>query len=122
MLAGRLAGARGKEYCEAWNFGPSGKSLHPVKDLVEETIKCWGKGSWRDTSDKKAPHEAAYLTLSSKKANQRLGWRNIWDFSQAVERTVSWYKTWHGRKTDLRELCRAQIEEYCLDTQRRKNL
>lgn len=117
VLAAMLAGVRGKEFCEAWNFGPAGKSMHPVKDLVEETIKHWGQGSWRDTSDKNAPHEAAYLTLSSQKANRRLGWRNVWDFSRAVEKTVSWYKAWHGRKTDLRKLCLAQIAQYCKDAQ-----
>jgi len=125
-LAAKLAGTRknGKEsclaadrYCEAWNFGPSAKSMHPVKDLVEETIKQWGKGSWRDTSVKNAPHEAAYLTLSSEKARRRLGWRNVWDFSQAVEKTVLWYKAWHAKKTDLGEFCLAQIAQYCEDAQ-----
>ncbi len=115
-LAAHLSGTRdGKEYCEAWNFGPSAQSMHPVKDLVEETIKQWGKGSWRDVSDKNAPHEAAYLTLSSEKARRRLGWRNAWNFRQAVEKTVSWYKAWHGGKTDLRELGLEQINEYCRD-------
>ncbi|MDO9542553.1 MAG: CDP-glucose 4,6-dehydratase [Kiritimatiellia bacterium] len=126
-LAAKLDGMNGKNgkescppnggYCEAWNFGPSGKSMHPVKDLVEETIKHWGNGSWRDTSDKNAPHEAACLTLSSEKTQRRLGWRNVWDFSQAVEKTVSWYKAWHGKKTDLGKLCLAQITQYCEDAQ-----
>jgi CDP-glucose 4,6-dehydratase len=91
--------------------------MHPVKDLVEEIIKNWGKGSWRDASVKNAPHEAACLTLSSEKARRRLGWRNIWDFSQAVEKTAAWYKAWHGRKTGPRELCLAQIAQYCEDAQ-----
>lgn len=126
-LAANMAGGWGKNgkescspkggYCEAWNFGPSAKSMHPVKDLVEETIKYWGKGSWRDTSVKNAPHEAAHLTLSSEKARRRLGWRNVWEFSQAVEKTVSWYKAWHGKKTDLGKLCLAQIARYCEDAQ-----
>jgi len=114
-LAARLDSAGKKEekkYCAAWNFGPSGKSMHPVKDLVEETIKHWGKGSWRDMSDKNAPHEAAYLTLSSGKARRRLGWQNVWNFSQTVEKTVVWYKAWHGGKTNLKNLCLAQIEEH----------
>ena len=114
-LAVKLAGANGKEYCEAWNFGPSGKATHPVKDLVEATIKQWGQGSWRDMSIENAPHEAACLTLSSAKARRRLGWQNVWDFSQAVEKTVLWYKAWHVKKTDPGKLCLAQIKEYCRD-------
>ncbi|MDO9542948.1 MAG: CDP-glucose 4,6-dehydratase [Kiritimatiellia bacterium] len=121
-LAAKLAGKNGeacpssaREFCAAWNFGPSGQSMHSVKDLVEKTIKYWGRGAWRDASGKNALHEAAYLTLSSEKANRRLGWRNVWGFSRAVEKTVSWYKAWHGKKTGLRELCLAQIEEYCKD-------
>jgi len=115
LLAAQLSSSSAGKYCGAWNFGPAGKSMHPVKDLVEETIRCWGEGTWRDTSDKNAPHEAALLTLSSRKAKQLLGWQNTWNFSQAVEKTVSWYKAWHGKKTDLGELCRKQIEEYCRD-------
>ena len=123
LLAAKLAGKNGKEFSEAWNFGPSARSMHPVKDLVEETIKCWGQGSWRDMSDKNAPHEAACLTLSSEKARRRLGWRNVWDFTRAVEKTVSWYKAWNGRKTNLRDLCLKQIDLYCTDAPlREKNV
>jgi len=111
-LAALLAGRNGSEYCEAWNFGPSDKSMHSVRDLVEEIIAHWGNGAWRLSSEKKAPHEAVLLTLSSAKSKRRLGWRNAWNFKQTVEKTVLWYKAWHGGKTNPRNLCLAQIAEH----------
>ncbi|MFA7160168.1 MAG: CDP-glucose 4,6-dehydratase [Kiritimatiellia bacterium] len=116
LLASKMAGKSGGKYCGAWNFGPSARSMHPVSDLVEKMIASWGRGSWRDVSDKNAPHEAACLTLSSRKAQRELGWRNTWDFNRAVAETVAWYKAWHGKKIDLKELCLAQIEKYCDDS------
>jgi CDP-glucose 4,6-dehydratase len=111
-LAAKMGGANGKKYCGAWNFGPSARSMHPVSDLVEKMISCWGKGSWQDVSDKNAPHEAAHLTLSSEKARRELGWRNTWGFNRAIEETAAWYKAWHGNKADLKALCLAQIASY----------
>ena len=113
ILAAKMGGANGKKYCGAWNFGPSAKSMYPVKDLAEKMISYWGNGSWRDVSDKNAPHEAAHLMLLSNKAHRKLGWRNTWDFNRAVEKTALWFKAWYGKKTDLKELCLAQIAQYC---------
>lgn len=114
-LAAKMAGADGSDYSAAWNFGPAAQSAHTVRDLVNEIIKHWPGNARPPAGNKNAPHEAAYLTLNSNKARQRLGWHNVWNFSRAVEKTVAWYKAWHERKTDLRDLCLAQIDEYCRD-------
>ena len=116
LLAAKMAGKNGNKYCGAWNFGPSARAMHPVRDLVEKMIASWGRGSWRDVSDKNAPHEAACLTLSSRKAQRELGWRNTWDFNRAVAETVAWYKAWHGEAACLKELCLSQIEEFRRDS------
>jgi len=113
LLAAGMAGKNGGEYCEAWNFGPSAKNARSVRELVEKVIRQWGGGAWQKTGEKNAPHEAHYLTLCSRKANKLLGWKNIWGFERAVEKTVCWYKAWHNKNTDLQNLCLAQIEEYC---------
>ena len=80
-----------KIYADAFNFGPELEANRTVKDLVTEMIKHWS-GSWRDLSDRDAPHEAGRLHLQIDKALHQLGWRPRWDFSTTVERTVNWYK------------------------------
>jgi len=115
LLAAALAGANNGKYCEAWNFGPPAQNARSVRDLVEKVIQQWGQGAWRNAGKKTAPHEAHYLTLCSQKARKQLGWKNVWGFEKAVEKTVHWYKVWYGKNAVLRDLCLTQIEEYCRD-------
>ncbi|MGZ5867106.1 MAG: CDP-glucose 4,6-dehydratase, partial [Xanthobacteraceae bacterium] len=37
-------------------------------------------------------HEATLLMLSADKAKVRLGWQPHWNFEQAVDATVEWYR------------------------------
>jgi CDP-glucose 4,6-dehydratase len=54
------------------------------------------------------------LNLNIDKANRILGWRPVWDFEEAVARTVSWYCKAHEGEQPL-ALTRAQIDEYYQD-------
>ncbi|MBI2437199.1 MAG: CDP-glucose 4,6-dehydratase [Lentisphaerae bacterium] len=119
-LAARLAGPDAGGLCEAWNFGPSNQGLKTVQSLAEETIRCWGRGTWRHQCLKHAPHEAALLTLCCAKARRRLGWRPTWNFKTAVEQTVAWYKAWHTGEVNLQALSRDQIATYTREARRQK--
>jgi len=116
LLGSRLASGSPDDrasHCEAWNFGPDSSSARTVADVIAETIRSWGTGSWRDASDASAPHEAAHLALSIDKARQRLGWAPRWDFREAVGRTVTWYRlAQNAGERQQAELCLAQIREY----------
>lgn len=112
LLAERLAGRDGDDYCSAWNFGPPPGAMRTVEDLVAEIIRSWGSGSWRRAALRNAPHEASLLTLSSAKARAQLCWRTKWDFKRSVGQTIAWYKAWAAGRRDLAELCREQIGEY----------
>lgn len=114
MLTARPADSAG--LAGAWNFGPRPEDCWPVFRLVDEIIRCWGSGKWRDTSAPGAPHEAGLLALSCDKAARMLNWRPIWPVERAVAETVSWYQGFAGG-ADAGTMCRQQVGAYTADAQ-----
>jgi CDP-glucose 4,6-dehydratase len=112
-LGARLLQSDGGRYAEPWNFGPPSYPLRSVRDVVEELLRAWGSGSWKQTGTPGA-HEAHTLRLNVDKAASALGWRPRWRFEEAVRRTVDWYRAHHqGAGADsLRSLMRTQVSEY----------
>lgn len=98
--------------CEAWNFGPTVRSVWSVRQLVDRLVAGWGSGSWRDCSGPVGPYEARWLALSSEKAFHRLGWTPVWDLETAVEKTVEWARAWASRTGDMRAVTMRQIAGY----------
>jgi CDP-glucose 4,6-dehydratase len=117
LLAARLLGCSGADaprYCGAWNFGPAPESSRPVRDLVAAGVRAWGSGTWTETPQADAPHEAGILRLSIEKAVAELGWRPRWSLEQAVARTMEWYRAHHegSSPSALRDLALRQIDAY----------
>jgi CDP-glucose 4,6-dehydratase len=84
-----------------------------VAELVEEILKHW-PGRWQDNADPDAPHEAGLLQLSTDKAYALLRWFPVWSFSEAVARTVDWYRDaqhLRGAK-EFQKQTQAQIAQY----------
>lgn len=121
-LAARLSREpKSSKLVSAFNFGPEPSARQPVGRLVEEVLQSW-PGQWVDNSDPKAPHEATLLSLSIEKAAALLGWSPVWDFREAVGRTVNWYRERHELKNaDMLRYTQSQIEEYG-EAARRKNI
>ena len=117
LLASRMLTApanQGASLADAWNFGPEPSNCWPVARLVDEVIRCWGAGAWRDTSDPADPHEASFLALCCDKATRVLGWRPVWDVQRAVAETVAWHKAF-APGANVANVCRQQIDGYCAD-------
>lgn len=103
----------------AFNFGPEPSARQPVRRLVEEVLKIW-PGKWVDGSNPNTLHEATLLSLSIEKAGALLGWYPVWDFAEAVQRTVSWYHRRHaGKGNDLLEFSGSQIDDYVAGARRK---
>lgn len=75
----------------AFNFGPGHESNRTVAELVAEVLNHW-PGKWEDKSDPKAVHEAKLLQLATDKAHAFLNWSPTWNFSEAIENTIGWYR------------------------------
>jgi len=119
-LAARLHGeAKGSRLAGAFNFGPQPSARQPVRRLVEEVLKIW-PGQWVDGSNPSMLHEATLLSLSIEKAGALLGWYPVWDFSEAVQRTVSWYYQRHATKdSNMLNFSSQQIDQYVAAAQRK---
>jgi len=76
----------------AYNFGPLPNDHLSVRELVEQAIKSWGQGSWKDISQANQPHEANLLKLDIGLANRELEWFPKLTAVQAVAWTMNWYK------------------------------
>jgi CDP-glucose 4,6-dehydratase len=98
-------------FAEGWNFGPHTSEVHSVEELVVETIRTFGKGSWNDISDSSQPHEAKLLALDISKARIRLNWQPVLSFRETVEKTAAWYSR-SFRETDMRAFTLEQIQSY----------
>jgi CDP-glucose 4,6-dehydratase len=79
-------------YSGAFNFGPIAEDHLPVVKLVEEAIRCWGKGTWVDASSTDHVHEANLLQLDITKSINTLNWKPKLRFKEAVQWTMDWYK------------------------------
>ncbi len=93
LLAAGLA--EGADLRGTWNLGPDRESVRPVRDLASRVVTAWGADAQDrlvDAPEPDASHEATLLYLESAKARRHLGWRPVWDFETAVERTVDWYR------------------------------
>jgi CDP-glucose 4,6-dehydratase len=114
-LAAKLV-QEGGRFAEAWNFAPSEHVAVSVGDMVQKLIELWGAGEWEDLSagQTQALHETSLLRLNWEKAANRLGWRPIYDWHEAVAETVSWFKTYNerGANMDMYDACVGQIARY----------
>lgn len=113
LLLGVLMYKDGARYSEPWNFGPNEESIITVEELVKLVIKHWGGGAYT-ISTSNQPHEASLLKLDASKACASLGWKQVYDVYEAVERTINWYKSFYTgmRKEELSEFTVKEILEY----------
>jgi CDP-glucose 4,6-dehydratase len=116
-LASKLLGPRAADYCTAWNFGPEDADLESVAQVVDQLVRGWGSGTWQSRTDENDPHEANVLRLSSTRARKELGWRSRWSTSEAVDRTVGWYRQYYSDPTTARAACLADIAAYSRTTE-----
>jgi CDP-glucose 4,6-dehydratase len=112
QLADRMLNDPQAKWCSGWNFGPRSGDEVPVRDLVDQFCKQWGRGSWKDVSNPGQLHEAGILRLSIEKAWWELGWKPRWTLEETVCRTARWYRQVLMGQCDPRSECFADIEAY----------
>jgi CDP-glucose 4,6-dehydratase len=112
LLAERLLGEDGEDYCEGWNFGPDPSGEATVYQMTDAIARGWGNGATVESeTDVPRLKEAKLLRLDSTKARVGLDWRPRWGFERAVEETVAWYRAW-SQGGDMRDFSSVQIESY----------
>lgn len=98
-------------YSQAYNFGPLITDNVTVEEVVSDSIKCWGGGSYLNICEKEQLHEAGQLKLDISKATNELDWIPIFSTKSAIQRTINWYKNYFNGH-DASKLMHVDIEEY----------
>jgi CDP-glucose 4,6-dehydratase len=93
----------------AFNFGPNSSSIRTVSDLIVEAQKHIS--FFLQEEDILEQHEAQKLSLSYDKAYQFINWKPIWDFSETIDKTFSWYSDILDGSCSI-ETTQSQILEY----------
>lgn len=111
-LAEGLLGADGEKFATAWNFGPDKSSEANVREVAELAARIWGDGARIATTPATDnPHEAGLLRLDSSRARGELGWLPRWSLREALEKTVSWHRSWL-KGADMAGVSGEQIDAY----------
>lgn len=107
------------QLASSFNFGPALASNRTVAELVQEVLRHW-PGEWQDKSDPHAVHEAKLLNLATDKAFHFLQWQPVWNFSETIAETVSWYRGAEASEADIHSLTLRQIGQYTADARTRR--
>ena len=99
------------KFSTSFNFGPSIENNKTVMEVVQRLVSYYGKGRVVDASDPNAVHENTLLSLDVSKAYNMLNWKAKWSLTQAVEKTVDWYKA-ALTTSDMYDFCQEQIGDH----------
>lgn len=98
-----------------YNIGPDDMDCVTTGDIVTLFCDKWQAVSgqelvWINQHDG-GPHEANFLKLDCSKIKQILGWKPVWNISDAVEKVAEW--TWvYQNQGNIEECMGKQIAEY----------
>jgi CDP-glucose 4,6-dehydratase len=102
----------GIQFAEAWNFGPSDDDAKSVEWIVSEMVSNWGDNANFKVDEKSANlHEANFLKLDCSKARINLGWKPLWDSTEAIRRICAWHKA-HLDERDMKVYALNEISQY----------
>jgi CDP-glucose 4,6-dehydratase len=98
--------------CSSWNFGPPETAIHEVQEVASLVATCWGRPDAVKVGQPTGTmHESQLLQLNSAKAHDHLSWSTRWNFSDTMNRTISWYAGLHDGRTAT-SLTLGDIEAY----------
>jgi CDP-glucose 4,6-dehydratase len=99
------------KYSEAYNFGPNSTDTFPVLNMVEQSIKVFGKGSYKIDISLNQPHEAGLLKLDISKVKIQLDWHPKMSAQDAITLTIDWYKSFIDMN-NMDEVTESQIVSF----------
>ena len=105
-----------KSMDEAWNLGPDNSNkFFSVKDIVELILSRWKcKSDIKIINNMDEPFESKILQIDPSKANDILEWKNVYSVEEAIEETVSWYKTFIKDPESIEKETIREIDNYIL--------
>lgn len=110
VLAEKLY-TNGKDFAEAWNFGPKDDDVKPVNWILNKMVSNWGKGASWELDNNDNPHEAGFLKLDCSKSASQLNWFPKWNLETTLGLIVEWHQDWLEGKP-VKECCLNEIDNY----------
>jgi CDP-glucose 4,6-dehydratase len=111
LLLAQKLWEKGRDFSEAWNFGPRDEDAKPVSWVVTRLTEMWGKGASWTLDGQKHPHESHYLKLDCSKAKSQLGWSPTWNLETSLLAIVNWNQEYLAQK-DMRVMMTEQINAF----------
>jgi CDP-glucose 4,6-dehydratase len=111
LLLAQKLWQEGKEFAQAWNFGPNDEDAKPVSWIVTSLTNMWGNGASWKLDGQKHPHEAHYLKLDCSKAKSQIGWSPTWNLETTLLAIVNWHQEYLAQK-DMRVVVTEQINAF----------
>ena len=108
ILAEKLV-IHGKNFAEAWNFGPEQSGSQTVSWVLDR-FKKFINVSWEVENTKKQ-HETTLLKLDISKAKSKLGWAPRWSLETAIDNTIKWHQAFK-ENYNMENFSIKQIELY----------
>ncbi len=108
-LGAQLA-ENGPKYAQGWNFGPANNEIINVGKVVEKVLKIWGSGKVR-TETETHHKEAELLKLDTSKAYFYLHWRAFLEITEALSKTIDWYKFFNTEKPGSEQVKKFSIDQ-----------
>ncbi len=95
---------------ESYNFGPSSEQNKTVMELVKSLSKFFKFSEIDTIFEDGIKNESNLLKLNCDKALNDLAWSPILNFSQTIEFTAEWYKTYLEKPDSIKQISMNQIE------------
>ena len=103
LLLGEKLLEGGRQFAEAWNFGPSEDGNVTVGEIAAQLKESWAEIDYEIQELPGEPHETGMLRLECSRARTKLQWAPGWDGKAAIEKTAQWYKAFY-KSNDVQSL------------------
>lgn len=84
-----------KEFAGAWNFSPYSTEVKNVEEITTIAKNSWNNIDIEFCTVPDNFHEAKLLILDNSKAIAKLQWKPVWNTTEAVQKTIEWYKAYY---------------------------
>lgn len=108
-----------RKYMGFYNVGPDECDCVKTGQLVDFFCKNWNaendlgvQSTWKDMSEKNAPHEANFLKLDCSLLKSVFGWKPKWHIQGCIRKTVLFSKVWIESRDMVPEEMDREIDEF----------
>ncbi len=112
LTLGKVVSENPINYSGAYNFGPDTYKQLTVKETVEKCLSIWNINTKYVIEQEDKLYESSFLGLDITKSKEKLGWKPLYNYDEAIKKTMLWYKEFYKNRNRILIFTEKQIEEY----------